>query len=75
MQVQVDIRFEQLLKIIKSLSLQQRKLLRVELEKASVEEKQVSDLEELLLKGPVATKKQLEIIEKNRSSINQWRKK
>jgi hypothetical protein len=33
------------------------------------------DLERLLLKGPTATKKQLETIAQNRKAINQWRTK
>ncbi len=33
------------------------------------------DLENLLLNGPTATKKQIEIIANNRNSINQWRTK
>lgn len=31
-------------------------------------------LEKLLLNGPVATKKQLKIIAKNRTTIDQWQK-
>lgn len=33
------------------------------------------DLENLLLNGPTATKKQLETIAENRNAINQWRTK
>lgn len=71
MQIQSDIGFEQLLKIVKSLPQQQQKILKTELEKEVVN--RVSDLESLLLAGPVATKEQLETIENNRKELNQWR--
>lgn len=74
MQVQVDIAFDQLLKIVKTLPSGQLKQLKAEIEKEAKTEKSV-DLETLLLNGPVATKKQLEIIENNRKAINQWRTK
>ena len=72
MQVEVNIAFDQLLKIIKKLPAAQLKQLRAEIEK---EKKSTIDLEALLLNGPVATKKELDIIEKNRKAINQWRTK
>ena len=74
MQVQVDIGFEQLLKIVKTLPSGQLKQLRAEIEKEVEIDKSV-DLEALLLNGPTATKKQLETIAKNRKSINEWRTK
>jgi len=72
MQVQVDIGFEQLLKIVKELPSDQLKKLRTEIEKKA-QNKEVTDLEKLLLEGPTATKKQLDTIAKNRKAINQWR--
>ncbi len=74
MLVQVDIAFEQLLKIVKTLPSRQLKQLKAEIEKEPKSHKQV-DLEALLLNGPTATKKQLETIFKNRKAINQWRTK
>jgi hypothetical protein len=74
MQVQVDIKFDQLLKIVKTLPTGQLKQLKAEIEKEAKSDNSV-DLETLLLNGPVATKKQLETIEKNRKAINQWRTK
>jgi hypothetical protein len=74
MQVQVDIDFEELLKIVKKLPPGKIKLLKAELEGKRHTGKARSDLEQLLLKGPVATKKQLAVMEKNRKAINQWRK-
>jgi hypothetical protein len=74
MQVQLDIEFDQLLKLVKTLRSGQLKQLRAEIEKEATSDKSV-DLEKLLLNGPVATKKQLETIAKNRKAINQWRTK
>ena len=74
MQVQVDIEFDQLLKIVKTLPSGQLKQLKAEIEKEPQRHKSV-DLETLLLNGPTATKKQLETISKNRKVINQWRTK
>jgi len=74
MQVQVDIEFNQLLKIVKTLPSGQLKQLKDEIEKKAKNNKSV-DLEALLLNGPTATKKQLETITQNRKAINQWRTK
>ena len=75
MQVQVDIDFDQLVKIIKKLPSGQLRQLKAEIEKEANNEKSEIDLETLLLNGPVASKKQLETIGKNRKDINQWRTK
>jgi hypothetical protein len=72
MQVQLDIGFDQLLKIVKTLPSGQLKQLKLEIEKEAKGDKAV-DLETLLLNGPTATKKQLDTIAKNRKAINQWR--
>ena len=74
MQMQVDIEFDQLLKIVKTLPSGQLKQLKDEIEKEAKSNKSV-DLEVLLLNGPTATKKQLEAIAQNRKAINQWRTK
>ena len=74
MQVQVDIAFDQLLKIVKTLPSGQLKQLKTEIEKEATGNSAV-DLETLLLNGPTATKKQLETIAKNRKAFNQWRTK
>ncbi len=71
MQVQVDIAFEQFLKIVKKLPSQQLMQLKDAIEKEAKSAKPI-DLETLLLNGPVATKKQLQIIENNRKGINEW---
>ncbi len=75
MQVQVNIEFDQLLKIVRTLPSGQLKQLKAEIEKDTQAKKSEVDLEALLLSGPTATKKQLETIAKNRKAINQWRTK
>jgi len=75
MQVQVDIGFEQLLKIVKELPAGKLRQLQAEIEKGVKDEKSMMDLETLLLNGPTASKKQLETIENNTKAINQWRTK
>lgn len=75
MQVQVDIEFEQLVKAVRKLPAKQLRQLKAEIEKKNAKEKPGSDLETLLLSGPVATKKQLQRIENNRKAINEWRTK
>jgi hypothetical protein len=74
MQVEVDIEFDQLLKIVKKLPSGQLRQLKAEIEKGAMSNDRV-DLEALLLRGPTATKKQLDTISKNRKAINQWRTK
>ena len=69
----VDIGFDQLLKIVKTLSIVELRQLKAEIENESGKLEPISDLEKLLLNGPTATKEQLEVIENNRKSINQWR--
>ncbi len=74
MQVEVDIKFNQLLKLVKTLPSGQLKQLKAEIEKETKVNNSV-DLETLLLNGPTATKKQLAMIENDRKAINQWRTK
>jgi hypothetical protein len=74
MQVQVDIEFDQLLKIVKALPSGKLEQLKAQIEKEDIPEKTV-DLEAQLLEGPTASKKQLETIAKNKKAINQWRTK
>ena len=75
MQVQIQIEFDQLVKIVRELPSGKLKQLRAEIEKEVSVEKSKTDLETLLLNGPTATKKQLETIANNRKAINQWRSK
>lgn len=73
MQVQVDIEFDQLVKIVKSLPSGKLKQLKAEIDKKATLTEPDVDMENLLLNGPTATAKQLETIAKNRKSINEWR--
>lgn len=73
MQVQVNIGFDQLLKMVKELPAAKLKQLKAEIEKGIESESPLSDLESLLLNGPVATQEELETIEQNRKAINAWR--
>jgi hypothetical protein len=75
MQVQVDIEFEQLVKIVKTLPKGKLRQLKAEIEKKNNDNTTTTNLESLLLNGPVATKKQLETIANNRKAINEWRTK
>jgi hypothetical protein len=75
MQVQVDIDFDQLVRIVKTLPSRKLMQLNAEIDKKSKEKNPNKDLANLLLNGPVATKKQLSAIEQNRKAINQWRTK
>jgi hypothetical protein len=75
MQVQVEIEFDQLLKIVKTLPAGQLKLLKSEIERKRKIKKSKTDLETLLLGGPVSTQKQISVIMSNRKAINQWRTK
>jgi hypothetical protein len=43
------------------------------IDKKSIKDKPKNNLKDLLLNGPIATKKQINSIEKNRKAINQWR--
>jgi phage terminase large subunit-like protein len=74
MEVQINMGFEELLKIVKTLPSGQLKQLKAEIEKKANGDKSI-DLETLLLNGPTATQKQLEIIAKNTKAVNQWRTK
>lgn len=73
MQVQVNIEFDQILSILKTLPSGQLKKLKAELQKESKNTPKGVDLKSLLLSGPVATSKQLDVITNNKKAINQWR--
>jgi hypothetical protein len=73
MQIQLDIQFDQLLQIIRKLPLKQKNLLKKELDNESTV-KTHSNLEQLLLSGPIATDEEIDRIENNRNALNQWRK-
>jgi len=70
MKVQIDIAFEQLLNLVKTLPAEQLNQLKNEIEKENKDKKAEIDLETLLLNGPTATKKQLEVIANNIKAFN-----
>jgi len=75
MQVQIDIGFEQLVKIAKKLPKRQWQLLKQEVEQETEKSETISELEALLLSAPTFTESQLNEIDRTRKAINQWRKK
>ncbi len=77
MQIQLDIEFNQLVKIVKTLPTAKLQQLKAAIDKETTKanNSKSQDLETLLLNGPVATQKQLDVIDNNRKAINQWRTK
>ncbi len=75
MEVQVDIEFDQLVKLAKQLPATQWSKLKKEVEEKVSNPKQNSDLVSLLLSAPTYSKKQLDEIAKTRKAINKWRTK
>jgi hypothetical protein len=74
MQVQLNIEFDQLVTIVKKLPLRQWTKLKQEVEKQETVLNEKNDLETFLLAAPTFSNKQLDVIEKSRKDINQWRK-
>ena len=75
MEMKVQVPFQQLLTIVKTLSPSQKAKLRAELNEEQIETKQQDDFIEYLLKAPVYNAKDIQIIEENRKSIAVWRTK
>ncbi len=75
MALKAQIPFKQILTVVKTLTPAQKERLREELEEKAKSPKKPSSFTELLLKGPVFTKKQIKTIEENRKSIAAWRTK
>lgn len=75
MAVKAEIPFQQILTVVKTLTPAQKKRLRKELAVKDEKPKKSSSFTELLLKGPVFSKKQIETMEENRKSIAAWRTK
>ena len=75
MQVEVDIEFDDLLKIVKNLPAIQLSKLKKEIEANPEKETKRQDFKSLLLNGPTFSKKQLDNIARTRKAINQWRTK
>ena len=75
MEMKVQVPFQQLLTIVKTLTPIQKAKLRAELNEQKVEEKHQDDFIEYLLTGPVYNEKDIQVIEENRKSIASWRTK
>ncbi len=75
MEIKVQVPFQQLLTIVKSLSPTQKAKLRQELDKEKPLQKDKDDFIEYLLNGPVYSEKDIQVIEENRKSIAAWRTK
>ena len=75
MALKTEIPFKQILTVVKSLTPSQKEQLKAVLSETKTTPKKQSDLTELLLSGPVFSKKQIDIIKQNRKSIKQWRTK
>ncbi len=72
MQVQVDIKFDQLVKLAKQLPVVQWNKLKTEVEKQAEQTNTTSELEQFLLNAPTFNKKQLDEIANTRKAITQW---
>lgn len=73
MQAQVDIGFEQLIKLAKQLQATEWEELKKEVERRASDPKPNSDLVSLLLSAPTNSKKQLDEVTKTIKAINQLR--
>lgn len=73
--MKVQVPFQQLLKLVKSLTPGQKARLRQELAKEIPQRKDKDDFIEYLLNGPVYSDKEILVIEENRKSIAAWRTK
>ena len=73
--MKVQVPFQQLLTIVKTLTPAQKAKLRAELNEEQADTKQSDDFIEYLLSGPVYNDKDIQIIEENRKSIATWRTK
>lgn len=74
MQVQVDIGFDDLLRIVKTLPKNQLNKFKRALENAEPQVEQIPDLESFLLNAPTFSDKQIENISQTRKEFNEWRK-
>ena len=75
MEALVDIKFDELLKIVKNLPEAKLSKLKAVLARETSSDNNRDEFEKLLLNGPTFSKKQLDNIAKTRKAINQWRTK
>ena len=75
MQIQVDIGFDDLIRLVKKLPKDQLLKFKKELEKQATTDMQTQDLESFLMSAPTFSAEQIAIVEQTRKAINEWRKK
>ena len=75
MQIQVDIGFENLVKIVKQLPKDQLLRFKKELEMESAKDTEQENFRSFLLDAPVFTDEQIATIEQTRKDIDQWQTK
>jgi hypothetical protein len=75
MQAIVDIKFNELLKIVKDLSETELAKLKAAIDQKTSSVNNRDVFKELLLNGPTFSEEQLDNISKTRQAINQWRTK
>jgi hypothetical protein len=75
MQIQVDIGFENLVKIVKQLPKDQLLRFKKELEMESAEDTELKNFRSFLLDAPVFTDEQIATIEQTRKDIDKWETK
>ena len=73
MEIKLDIPFQQLLTVVKTLTPSQKAKLRQELTEEASDKEDKSEFIEMLMNGPVYSKKDIQTIEDNRKSIAKWR--
>lgn len=73
MEIKVQVPFQQLLDIVKSLSAVQKAKLRQELDDEKPANNNQDDFIDYLLNGPVYTDEEIQAIEETRKSIAAWR--
>ncbi len=73
--MKVQVPFQQLVNLVKSLTPAQKQKLRQELDAEEPSSKEKDAFMEYLLNGPVYADKEIKVIEENRKSIAAWRTK
>ena len=73
MQAILDIKFDELIKIVKSLCKEKLSELKAEIENEARPNDNRDNFKMFLLNGPTFSKEQIEDISKNRKAINKWR--
>ncbi|HTM66252.1 MAG TPA: hypothetical protein VL093_08030 [Flavipsychrobacter sp.] len=73
--MKVQVSFQQLLTLVKSLTPSQKARLRQELTEKEPQQKEKDEFIKYLLNGPIYSDKEIQVIEENRKSIAAWRTK